>query len=259
MSLVVRLQDYLRHSASEAYQSIAVPPFTAFFHPTSASLWSNYAIPDTATHGDLEEPIAALQAVFRDRGCQPRLEYIEEFAPELGSALRAAGLYETDRLQLMVCTRETARPASTVPGLSIVEFGANGALADALDLVTAQRQGFEPENLIPVTEADADQLLERLGTGRAVLGRVDGEPAGAAVFTPPFAGLTELVGIATPFAFRGRGIASALTAAATQAAFAQGVELVCLSAASARAGRVYERVGFQPVATTLFYLAPADD
>jgi ribosomal protein S18 acetylase RimI-like enzyme len=259
MSLVVRLQDYLRHSASEAYQSVAVPPFTAFLHPTSVSPWSNYAIPDSAAHGNLAEPIAALQAVFRDRGRQPRLEYIEEFAPELGPALRAAGLYETDRLQLMACTPETARPAATVPGLSIVMFGADGALSDALDLVTAQRQGFEPGHAPTVTEADTRQFLERLGTGRAVLGRVDDEPAGAAVFTRPFAGVTELVGIATPLAFRGRGIASALTAAATQAAFAQGVELVCLSAANAQAGRVYERVGFQPVATTLFYLAPGDD
>ena len=53
--------------------------------------------------------------------------------------------------------------------------------------------------------------------------------------------------------YRRRGIAGMLTAVMTQAAFAAGVRVAFLSAADERAGRVYERVGFQPFATALAY------
>jgi predicted GNAT family acetyltransferase len=37
-------------------------------------------------------------------------------------------------------------------------------------------------------------------------------------------------------------------------AFKQGAEVVCLTAADQRAGRLYERVGFRPYATMLAYI-----
>lgn len=32
--LISRVQSYLRISASQRYNAVALPPFTAFFHPT---------------------------------------------------------------------------------------------------------------------------------------------------------------------------------------------------------------------------------
>jgi hypothetical protein len=44
-----------------------------------------------------------------------------------------------------------------------------------------------------------------------------------------------------------------LTAAAVQAAFAQGIDIVFLTAGSAEAGRVYERAGFRTIGSGLIY------
>jgi predicted GNAT family acetyltransferase len=65
--------------------------------------------------------------------------------------------------------------------------------------------------------------------------------------------VTEIAGIATLRAFRRQGIGTLLTAAAVQAAFAQGIDIVFLTAGSAEAGRVYERAGFRTIGSGLIY------
>jgi predicted GNAT family acetyltransferase len=79
--------------------------------------------------------------------------------------------------------------------------------------------------------------------------------------TPPVLCCSQIgrnfsAGTTTLAEFRRRGIAAALTAHMVATAFAHGVEVVCLSAAGEHAGWVYERVGFQPFATMLAYIAP---
>ena len=75
------------------------------------------------------------------------------------------------------------------------------------------------------------------------------------MFLDPQDGLTELVGICTLESHRRRGLAGALTHAALRAAFARGVSVAFLSAADARAGRVYEAAGFTPFGNTVFAIA----
>jgi predicted GNAT family acetyltransferase len=101
------------------------------------------------------------------------------------------------------------------------------------------------------TQPDTGKQIERQRW--TLLRRIAGQPVSAAAFTAPIDGLIELVGIATLPDFRRRGIATALTDYALRVAFASGVELACLSAADANAGRVYERVGFRSLATMLAY------
>ena len=69
------------------------------------------------------------------------------------------------------------------------------------------------------------------------------------MYTTPSDGVTEIAGLATLEPFWTRGIATRLTALAVHRAMAQGAEVVCLTAADERAGRVYERVGFVGCAT----------
>jgi predicted GNAT family acetyltransferase len=105
-----------------------------------------------------------------------------------------------------------------------------------------------------MTEAEGERQRGRLAASAgSFLARLEGAPVAAADFTVPLDGFTELVGIATLPAYRRRGIASALTAAATETAFARGVRVAFLSAEDEHAGRVYERVGFRPFATALTY------
>src|SRR5918911_48593 len=144
MTLVARLQSYLRHSARRQYEAVAVPPFTLFFHPTDALPYFNYAIPDEATGRDLQKPLARLRAEFNARRRQPRMEFIEAFAPELAAALRAEGFVEEARLNLMICTADTYRPAPPVPGLTVSVLAGRSPLADAQAFLATQRQGFDP-------------------------------------------------------------------------------------------------------------------
>src|SRR5205085_3761025 len=119
MVSLARLQAYLRYSARRQYEAIAVPPFTLFFHPTDTLPYFNYAIPDQATGGDLQRPLARLRAECNARSRQPRLEFIEAFAPDLAAALSAEGFVEEARLNLMIFTCDTYRPAPWVPGLTV--------------------------------------------------------------------------------------------------------------------------------------------
>src|SRR5947209_20023810 len=86
-----RLQDYLRHAVSEGHTVVPIPPFTAYFHPTDAFSFFNYAIPDVPVGGDLSGVLTGLRALFRARDRQPRFEYLEEFAPDLAASLEANG------------------------------------------------------------------------------------------------------------------------------------------------------------------------
>ena len=75
------------------------------------------------------------------------------------------------------------------------------------------------------------------------------------MYTPPYGGVTELAGITTLDRFRGRGIATALTAYMTQSAFTQNCDLVFLTTSNPIARRAYERAGFQPAGMVLTYVA----
>ncbi len=256
MISIARLQAYLRHSAHQQYDAVPVPPFTLFFHPSDPLTYFNYAIPDAPIPGEnLREPLATLRATFAARERRPRFEFIREFAPHLAPALRAAGFVEEARQQLMICTPETHHPApSTTTGLTLTTLSPDSPTTDAQDFLTTQRQGFDPDDLTQATEQEAERFLRELRGGAAFLARLDGQPVGAGMLTHPLDGITEAVGIATREPFRRQGVASALTVQAVRTAFDRGIEVVCLTAADERAGRMYERVGFRPYATMLAYV-----
>ncbi len=252
-ALVARLQAYLRHSARRQYESVSLPPFTLFFHPFDALTYFNYAIPDGPTFHDWTASLAALRSKFAARGRVPRFEFVEEYAPQLAPALRAAGFAEDARQALMVCTAATYLPAPGVPGLALTELTGASTPDEVRTFLTCQRRGFDPHDAGP-PEGDVEHFLRTVGAGRAFVAWLDGQPVGAGIYTAPFDGVTEVAGLATLEPFRRRGIATALTALAVRRALEQGVEVACLTAADERAGRVYERVGFAWCATMLAYV-----
>lgn len=253
-----RLQAYLRHNAAKQYETVSVPPFTLFLHPTSSLTYFNYAIPDETIvdrlPGDLSEPLAALRDVFAARGRQPRFEFIEELVLDLVSALRTAGFVREERQNGMICRPDTFQPAPEVSGLTITRLTRASPINEVQDLVTVQNRAFDPANAQPADERAAQQFIADLHEGSAFLARLAGRSVGAGMCTTPFDGFTELTGLATLAPFRGRGIATALTAFAVQNAFTQGVEAAYLTAADDNAGRIYERVGFRRFATMVAYV-----
>jgi len=255
---ITRMQSYLRENARIQYDSMALPPFTLFFKPADPFPYFNYAIPDGAVGGALSEILSALRAEFHVRGRIARFEFFEAFAPDLPAALRDSGFVEESRNWSMTCTPNSLHLPPEVSGLAVTPISARSTDADLGDFLTAQRQGFEPENISPVTDEEitrARDSFTRSGAG-AFLGRIDGAPAGVSYYSRPIDGISELAGIATLEAFRKRGIASLLTWYAAQAVFAAGVEVAFLTAEDDRAGRVYEHIGFQPFSTMLAYAEP---
>jgi GNAT superfamily N-acetyltransferase len=254
MMSVARLQAYLRHSAQQQYETVSVPFFTLFFHPADTLTYFNYAIPEEPCSGDLEASLAMLRNEFVARGRRPRIEFIQEFAPRLAPALGAAGFVEEACHQLMVCTAETYRVAPEVAGLRITQLTRASTVSEIQDYLTIQRRGFDVQDLRAATEEEAEQFQRMMGGGKAFVARLEGQPGGVGMYTAPYEGATEVVGLATLEPFRRRGIASAVTAMAVQEALQEGAEVVCLTAADERAGRVYERVGFVRYGTMLAYI-----
>jgi predicted GNAT family acetyltransferase len=113
----------------------------------------------------------------------------------------------------------------------------------------------------PPGAPEVARLRESLAAGALlVLARdaASGAPVGAAQYTPPQDGATELVGIAVAEPYRKRGIAGVLTARLTREAFDRGLTTVFLSPGHESAGRVYARAGYRAAATIVHISQPAD-
>lgn len=259
-----RLEGYMRHTAGLGRETIEIPPFVIFIDPGDPLRFFNYAHPLEPIAGDLEfltsrlaEPLTTLRAVFSSRERTPRFEFVEEFAPDLGAALAAAGFTREGRYPLLVCDPQSYRAAPIVRGLEIQQLTVDSRSGELRDFLSVERQGFGHRVTEEVTEEDCEDLRDDIRQGGlAFLARCSGQPAGIASCSVSWHGLTELTGITTLPTYRGRGIATAISAAAAQAALGSGVEAAFLTAGDVQAGRVYQKVGFRPHATALAYLDP---
>jgi GNAT superfamily N-acetyltransferase len=253
---IIRIQNYLRQIAHRQYEALSLPPFTMFFHPSEPLTFFNYAIPDQPCGGDLKHILSALDTEFKKRQRLARFEFFEAFAPELPAALRLNGFVEEDRQWSMLCTQADFQPPAAVAGLEVIVLRENASPHDVRDFLLAQKEGFEPDSPVEISEEEIRQQINSLDQQKmvALLGRLNGEPAGAAVFNQPIGGVSEVVGVATRVNFRRQGIGAFLTAQAVQLAFAQGADTLCLTAADERAGRVYGQVGFKPFSIMLAYI-----
>lgn len=259
-ALLERIQAQMRAVARRQYEAVRVPPFTLFFHATDPLPYFNYAIPDGpgGAPGDLAAPLARLEAEFHARRRLPRFEYVEACAPGLGEALEAHGFALESRAQLMVCPRGKERTAPAVSGLEVSTLDAETSPEEFVVFLDVQRRAFGLPSGGTPSEDEALNLRESLGDGFAFLGRIEDEPVATAMIQPPHDGLTELVGVSTLETFRRRGIGGFLSCAAVRTALRCGSSLVFLSAADARAGRVYEAAGFSPAGHSLFYRRAED-
>lgn len=262
-SEVLRIQSFLRANARRQYQSLVIPSFTLFFHPSDSNPYFNYAIPDQPlVTAEFDPPavlnaVEALRAAYQQRGLAARLEFFEAYAPALPGLLASCGFGEESRNWSMLCAVGALQPAEQVNDLEIVRVDGSSPENELIDFITAQRQGFNPDDLTPPTPQAVQTARRDLSEGGwlAYLGRVGGEPAGAAVFSRPLDGVSEIAGVATRRPFRRRGIASCLTTLAAAEAFTLGAQTACLTAEDERAGRIYERLGFKALSMMVAYRA----
>lgn len=227
--------------------------------PTTTSPYVNYATPlpgAEPTAVDVEELIAA----FRERGLLPRLEFAPDAAPAVEPALLAAGFTVEQQHEFLVCTPETLLlPQPDPAGTRLVvqvETPVSDADYHALDGALAEAFSGEFASS-PEGAARLRRMQENGGAVRFVRAP-DGGCAGGAACSAPAVGTAELAGVGTRPAFRGRGIAGAVTAALAQATFDAGAESVWLEYSGEGSRRVYERVGFRPQGTRLYMSLPTE-
>lgn len=250
---VDRLQAYFRAAAKAQYDCLPGDPFDAFLHPTDPLPYYNYAIPRRPLEGDLSAELDRLRPLFAGRGRALRFEFVEAFAPALAASLEEGGLTLESRAWLMVLPKGAARPVPPPAGAILEPCGADADDDTVRAFVGVARRAFgmPDDGVVPADELASTRAS--FGRGAGILARVDGAPAGVASLLPLLGGLAEVAGVGTRPEFRGRGLGGAVTAAAAAIAVARGAEAVVLSAGSAEAGRVYERVGFAPSGHTLAY------
>ncbi|WP_042375805.1 GNAT family N-acetyltransferase [Streptacidiphilus melanogenes] len=238
--------------------------FVIGIDPATTSPHLNYATPLPGAEPTPSD-VRALVREFRTRGLLPRLEFAPDAAPAVEAVLRAAGFGTEAEHAYLVCTPDTFVPlthAGAVPGADAaphagavprVETPGSDEDYAALDAALAEAFG----GAFPPSPEGAARLRRTQDGGGAVrFVRVDKEVAGGALCSAPAVGMAELAGVGTRPAFRGRGIAQAVTAELAMASFAHGARGVWLEYDGEGSRRVYERVGFRPRGTRLYVSLP---
>jgi ribosomal protein S18 acetylase RimI-like enzyme len=194
--------------------------------------------------------IARLQAYFRAAAANQHngsAPVVGPFLPTDPALTSTADLPTGVGTPILACTPATLRPAPGVSGLGFVVLSSESSLAAVQEGLDTNARGFDPA-AAPATEAEARAFRADLIANRAFTATLDGQPVAAGMFTPPIDGIAELAGITTLTPYRGRGIGAALTSEIARVAFAHGVDTAILTTDNPVAYRVYQRIGFQPVA-----------
>jgi ribosomal protein S18 acetylase RimI-like enzyme len=237
------IQTYVRRTAPRGRTTERVGPFLATFSPDTTHPMLNYAIPDDGAQPTAAE-IDALTGAYRRRGLLPRLEYFTDVAPGLEKLLAGAGYTLERRVPLMTCT-PAERADRPVP--SGIRLRTPESAEDLRRMRSAQNTAYgEPAEI-------GDDEVARLEAGidagvRHVLAEdvETGVVVGGGLALEIVDGTTEIAGIGVLDAYRGRGIAAALTARLTREVHEAGAHTAFLTPGDLGIGNVYARVGYRP-------------
>lgn len=253
MKPVNRIQSGMHAAARVDHEAVAVSGFTIYFHKTRAGRTFSYAIPTSSALQDPRGAVERMREEFSLRSRALRIEFVEACAPALSAALEREGLRRTEALPFLFCTRETLRTVSPAPGLEIVRLAPSTPLLTFLEFQRAQAAGFEQKAGFLLDPEEVAELQSRSGEDGFYLARMEGTSAAVGMFARPLEGSSEVLGIATLPAFRGHGIAGALTANVTRDAFQAGADLTYLTASGEAAAKIYTRVGYMRYGEALVY------
>jgi ribosomal protein S18 acetylase RimI-like enzyme len=226
-------------------------PFTIGLDQYSDDPMRNYAVPDNGARPGPAD-VEALITTFRTSHRIPRLEYIEEDAPQAWPALAAAGFSVDRRTPVMTATPATHLTPGEPTGITIRQAATNAEHAAA---AAVQHHAYELPS--PPTTHDVarlTRLTQRGGLVAIAFDDASGTVTGTGLIDVAAAGqpsVGELAAVGVLAAFRRRGIASALSAFLARAAHAQGIGLVFLEAEPTEE-QLYRRAGFTDATTKLW-------
>jgi GNAT superfamily N-acetyltransferase len=247
-----KLQSYFREYARSNTEARSVPPFTLFLHAADKSERANFAMPDHSVSGDVSHALRQIESTCVALGCKAHIRFLRAFAPELPAALQASGYVEAESWSIMLCTPESLQLPEPVAGLEMVTVSSESSLELVKEGWDTNALGYDMAAELATDEV-TEEFRQSLKECLAFTARLHGQAVGAGMYNPIRNGITELVGVTTLAAFRRRGIASFLSAFATQTAFTHGAEMVLLSPENPEASRVYERIGYRFYSDHLIY------
>jgi GNAT superfamily N-acetyltransferase len=210
-------------------------------------LFRNYAVPDDDATPSRAEVDQLIQ-FFLDHGRTPRLEYLPGLATAVEPALLTAGFVPERRLPVMTCPLSELAPPPALVGIE-VRLTATGE--DLRQVAEAQNEAYGQAG---TTEHDVARLratVERGGLVGLALDNCTGQGVGGGLCGPPHAGVSELAAVGVRAAYRGRGIATALTVLLTRSCPDRGITAPFLTPAGEREERIYRAAGYRPVAEML--------
>ncbi|MEV6282287.1 GNAT family N-acetyltransferase [Kribbella sp. NPDC051770] len=253
MSHLTRVDEYLHAVPLSGATPEQVGPFTLF---RSTTIWPYYARPVPGSGAVVEQADVEL---VRERCAELDLplsfEWVVETCPSLGPAAAAAGLTVVE-YPLLVLERADFKPVETAARCEILPADQE-LLAQARAVANVGfsnpgtgvgEAGVAERNAHEVPEETSRALLERARTGVSVTAAVFGDDGMlASGVHQPVGTTSEVVGVATLPAARRQGLGAAVTSCLVEHAFANGVDLVLLSAQDDAVAAVYERVGFHRI------------
>ncbi|PPK60823.1 GNAT family N-acetyltransferase [Actinokineospora auranticolor] len=245
-STAVRIADAQLAGLSRARRVVRAGPFAGLL-AVGAPDYLSYAV---ATHpGDpVADAVAVAESVEVLRGVFPpgglRFELITQACPGAVELLVVAGFEISASVPLLVLDpAEAVVPRQPSHGVELVHVRAEADLVAGAEVAAA---AFGMPGAAPA--GPAPEPVD----GGSVLARIAGEPVAVASWTQVADGVTEIVGVATAEAHRGRGLGALVTAHAVRlAAELGGATLTWLTPGDPTADRVYCRVGFTPVANAV--------
>ncbi len=246
--------DAVPRTAANAHD---VGPFTLFVNDGPG--WSYYARPKLGTQVISVADVQLVLARQREIGVPQSIEWMREATPNLVEVAKAASLSVNEYPLLVLDGLQPPRPPSrqatvrkVLPTDDIGLIGSVGRLAFATPYGAPGTAGVEELKAIAADRTPAAIAFERdrIVSGWTVMAAafVDAMPVAIGVHQP-IGSVTEVAGIGTLPAYRGLGLASAITTLLVEDAVEAGVQTVFLSAANAEVARLYERLGFRRIAT----------
>jgi ribosomal protein S18 acetylase RimI-like enzyme len=253
--MITTVDEYLHAVPLSGSFAEQVGPFTLF---RSTTAWPYYARPVPGSETTIEpSDIELVRARCAELGIPLSFEWVVDTCPSLGAAAAAAGLTVVEH-PLLVLDRDDFRPASADARCEILP-----AEDDLIRQSRAvQNLAFsDPGTAVGVAgPAERDAAAAEVGDEMVARLRdrtLKGATVTAAAFTDdgivacgahqPVEVTTEIVGVATLPSMRRKGLAAAVTTTLIEHAFANGVDLVMLSAETDAVAAVYERVGFHRI------------
>ena len=225
---------------------VAASPFAGLLVPGGPA-FLQYAVAERPGEPvrELGNSLEILQAAFAPDPV--RFELIDEACPGAVELLIGAGVEVTGRFPLLTLDPTKLIMSDTPAGATV---RVSASKQDAVDAERVAAAAFESE-----MRGEPDAPGAPAGGG-SVIAHVDGEPGATAFWTAVADGVSEIAGVATLPAFRGRGLGALVTAAAVEAVRdLAGVRLAWLTPGHDGADRIYRRAGFAPAATAVHLVA----